>query len=73
LHSILSAPHPRVATSQNAEEFDRSVAALVAFLDCLAEPARQQRQTLGIFVLLFLAVFTFAAWRLNKEYWKDIK
>lgn len=59
--------------TQSPEEFDRSVAELVAFLDWLAEPAKDQRQTLGIFVLLFLAGFTVLAWRLNKEYWKDIK
>ncbi|OYX59572.1 MAG: hypothetical protein B7Y96_04540 [Comamonadaceae bacterium 32-67-11] len=49
------------------------MAELVAFLDWLAEPHQDQRQQLGIFVLLFLAGFTVLAWKLNKEYWKDIK
>ncbi len=59
--------------TMSPEEFDRSVAELVAFLDWLAEPHQDQRQQLGIFVLLFLAGFTVLAWKLNKEYWKDIK
>ncbi|NBV30690.1 MAG: cytochrome c1, partial [Chitinophagaceae bacterium] len=26
-----------------------------------------------VVVLLFLAIFTLIAWRLNKAYWKDIR
>ena len=32
-----------------------------------------QRVRLGVWVLLFLAVFTLIAWRLNAAYWKDVK
>jgi ubiquinol-cytochrome c reductase cytochrome c1 subunit len=28
---------------------------------------------LGVWVLIFLGVFTLIAWRLNAAYWKDIK
>jgi ubiquinol-cytochrome c reductase cytochrome c1 subunit len=28
---------------------------------------------LGAWVLIFLAVFTVIAWRLNAAYWKDVK
>ena len=28
---------------------------------------------IGVVVLLFLAIFTLIAWRLNKAYWKDIR
>jgi ubiquinol-cytochrome c reductase cytochrome c1 subunit len=27
----------------------------------------------GVWVLIFLALFTFIAWRLNAAYWKDVK
>jgi ATP-dependent RNA helicase RhlB len=37
------------------------------------EVAQNQRVRIGVWVLLFLAVFTFIAWRLNAAYWKDIK
>jgi ubiquinol-cytochrome c reductase cytochrome c1 subunit len=39
----------------------------------MAEPAQGTRTRLGVWVLLFLAVFTFIAWRLNAAFWKDIK
>jgi ubiquinol-cytochrome c reductase cytochrome c1 subunit len=49
------------------------VADLVAFLHWMSEPARNDRMRLGVWVLLFLAVFTLIAWRLNAVFWKDIK
>ncbi|GGX19839.1 cytochrome c [Pigmentiphaga litoralis] len=56
-----------------AAAFDNQVADLVAFMTWMSEPAAQQRTRLGVWVLLFLAVFTIIAWRLNSVYWKDIK
>ena len=37
-----------------------------------AEPAALKRQKLGVWVVLYLAFFTFLAWLLKKEYWKDV-
>ena len=54
-------------------EYDRAVAELVAFMDWMAEPNRNNRIRLGVLVMLFLGVFTIVAWRLNAAYWKDIK
>jgi ubiquinol-cytochrome c reductase cytochrome c1 subunit len=54
-------------------EFNETVADLVAFMQWMSEPHQGQRVRLGVFVLLFLAVFTVIAWRLNASYWKDIK
>jgi ubiquinol-cytochrome c reductase cytochrome c1 subunit len=54
-------------------EFNETVADLVAFMQWMAEPQQGQRVRLGVFVLLFLAVFTVIAWRLNAAYWKDVK
>ena len=54
-------------------EYDRNVAELVAFMQWLAEPAHNQRVRLGVWVLIFLGVFTLVAWRLNAAFWKDIK
>jgi hypothetical protein len=39
----------------------------------MAEPIQNTRKTLGVWVLAFLAVFSFIAWKLNAAYWKDIK
>jgi len=57
----------------NAQEFDNQVADLVAYMDWMAEPARETRKRMGAVVVMFLAAFAFLAWRLNESYWKDIK
>ena len=54
-------------------EYDQATADLVGFLDWMAEPAQNHRKRLGVWVLLFLGVFTVFAWRLNAAYWKDVK
>ena len=59
--------------SMDALQFDESVGDLVAFLQWMGEPAQAQRMRLGVWVLLFLGLFTVIAWRLNAAYWKDVK
>jgi ubiquinol-cytochrome c reductase cytochrome c1 subunit len=54
-------------------DYDSAVADLVAYLQWMGEPAQNQRVRLGVWVLLFLTVFTVIAWRLNAAYWKDVK
>ncbi len=54
-------------------QYDEAVADLVAYLQWMGEPAQNQRVRLGVWVLLFLTIFTFIAWRLNAAYWKDVK
>lgn len=54
-------------------EFDQSMGDLAGYLQWMAEPGQNDRVRIGVWVLLFLAVFTFIAWRLNAAYWKDIK
>lgn len=53
-------------------EYDDAVADLVAYMTWMSEPMRQDRVRIGVGVLIFLAVFTFIAWRLNNAYWKDV-
>jgi ubiquinol-cytochrome c reductase cytochrome c1 subunit len=57
----------------SAAEYKVAVADLVAYLQWMSEPMQAQRSRLGVWVLLFLAVFTVIAWRLNAAFWKDIK
>jgi ubiquinol-cytochrome c reductase cytochrome c1 subunit len=54
-------------------EFDNQVGDLVAYLTWMGEPAAETRWRLGVWVLIFLALFTAIAWRLNAAYWKDVK
>jgi ubiquinol-cytochrome c reductase cytochrome c1 subunit len=53
-------------------EFDRAILDLTAFLTYVAEPARLQREALGVWVILFLSFFTLLAWLMKREYWKDV-
>ena len=54
-------------------EFDQSMGDLVGFMQWMAEPIQNTRVRIGVWVLLFLSVFTVIAWRLNASFWKDIK
>jgi ubiquinol-cytochrome c reductase cytochrome c1 subunit len=54
------------------EEYDRFVRDTANFLDYAGEPVKAKRQSLGIFVMLFLVVFFAFAYMLKKEYWKDV-
>jgi ubiquinol-cytochrome c reductase cytochrome c1 subunit len=58
--------------TMSAEEFDGAMRDLTAFLSYVGEPVQMKRKQLGVWVLLFLAVFTVLAYLLKKEYWKDI-
>jgi ubiquinol-cytochrome c reductase cytochrome c1 subunit len=61
------------AGTLDAREYDDAVADLVAFMQWMGEPAAKHRVQIGVWVLLFLGVFTVIAWFLNRAYWKDIK
>jgi ubiquinol-cytochrome c reductase cytochrome c1 subunit len=58
--------------SQDAAQFDQTVRDITAFLEYAGEPAALKRQGMGVWVILFLAFFTFLAWLLKKEYWRDV-
>jgi ubiquinol-cytochrome c reductase cytochrome c1 subunit len=55
-----------------AEEYDGFVRDTVNFLSYVGEPTQAKRHALGIWVVLFLLVFTWLAWLMKKEYWKDV-
>ena len=59
--------------SMDARAYDNAIADLVAFLHWMDEPQQSQRVRIGVWVLIFLGIFTVIAWRLNAAYWKDIK
>ena len=50
-----------------------AVADLVAYLQWMGEPAQNDRVRIGVWVLMFLVVFTIIAWRLNAAFWKDVR
>ncbi len=54
-------------------QYEQNVGDLVNYLQWMAEPARNDRVRIGVWVMLYLLLFTLIAWRLNAAYWKDIK
>jgi ubiquinol-cytochrome c reductase cytochrome c1 subunit len=57
----------------SAVEYDSQMADLVGFMDWMAEPVKNKRHQLGVWVLLFLALLVLLTWRLNESYWKEVK
>jgi ubiquinol-cytochrome c reductase cytochrome c1 subunit len=57
----------------SAEEYDKLVFDLVNFMVYMAEPIALERQRLGWWVLLFLAILFVPVYMLNKEFWRDVK
>jgi ubiquinol-cytochrome c reductase cytochrome c1 subunit len=69
----LAALEPGVPGELPAAAYDSFVRDTVAFLEYVAEPDKARRQSLGVWVMLFLLMFTAFTWFLYKEYWKDVK
>ncbi|HOW76849.1 MAG TPA: cytochrome c1 [Candidatus Competibacteraceae bacterium] len=58
--------------SMSPPEFKEAMADLTNFLAYVGEPIKLERQRIGIWVLLFLALATVVFYLLKKEYWKDV-
>lgn len=58
--------------SLDAEAYDQVARDIANFLEYVAEPAALKRAAYGPWVILFLAFFTFLAWLLKAEYWRDV-
>ena len=59
--------------SMSPLQYDEAMGDLVGYLQWMAEPAQNTRVRIGVWVLLFLLILTFAAWRLNAAFWKNVK
>ena len=53
-------------------QYDEAVRDITAFLTYAGEPAALKRTSMGVWVLLYLAFFTFIAYLLKLEFWKDV-
>ena len=60
------------AGRQSAQEFDQTARDITNFLEYVGEPAALKRQSVGVWVILFLAALTFLAYLLKQEYWRDV-
>jgi ubiquinol-cytochrome c reductase cytochrome c1 subunit len=64
---------PGVAGSLTPAQYDDFVRDTVNFLDYVGDPTQLERKSLGIWVVLFLLMFTGIAYLLKSEYWKDVR
>ncbi|HET7266654.1 MAG TPA: cytochrome c1 [Oleiagrimonas sp.] len=53
-------------------QYHQATSDITAFLEYVSEPAALQRRSIAPWVLLYLAAFSFLAWLLKREYWKDV-
>ena len=53
-------------------QYDDFVRDTVNFLDYVGEPTQAARRALGVWVVLFLLFFTWLAYLMKREYWKDV-
>jgi len=60
------------AGAMSPDEYDGMVRDLTNFLTYVGEPMKLERQSLGLYVLLFLGVLFVLAYALKKEFWKDV-
>lgn len=58
--------------SMTPAEFNQSMYDLTNFLSYMGDPVKVERERLGVFVLIFIAIFFIFAYLLNREYWKDV-
>ncbi|HUQ11318.1 MAG TPA: cytochrome c1 [Steroidobacteraceae bacterium] len=64
---------PGVVGSLTPAQYDGFVRDTVNFLQYVSDPTQVERQGLGIWVVLFLLMFTAIAYLLKQEYWKDVR
>jgi ubiquinol-cytochrome c reductase cytochrome c1 subunit len=64
---------PLSAGSMDAEEYDDFVRDTTNFLAFIAEPIREDRRKIGVWVLIYLVVFLIIARMLKKQIWKDVE
>ncbi|HEX6396798.1 MAG TPA: cytochrome c1 [Steroidobacteraceae bacterium] len=64
---------PGVTGSVTPAQYDEFVRDTVNFLQYAGDPTQLQREGTGLWVILFLLLFSGIAYMLKKEYWKDVR
>ncbi len=54
------------------KQFHAATRDITAFLEYVSDPSALPRHSMAPWVLLYLAGFTFLAWLVKHEYWKDV-
>jgi len=53
-------------------EFDTAMRDLTNFMAYVADPVKTKRESLGIYVMIFLIILMLLAYAMKKEFWRDI-
>jgi len=69
---VLAGVAPLSPGALKPEEYDQFIRDITNFLDYVSEPVKAKRQSMGVYVILFLLVLFALAFLLKKEYWKDV-
>ena len=71
----VSMPHvlEDIQSELSEEEYDRYIADITNFLTYVSDPSAETRKQLGIYVILFLLIFTAFAYLVYREFKKDLK
>ena len=62
--------YPEDGPEATVEQMSRDV---TAFIEWTSEPIKVQRKTLGMYVLIYLLIFTILSYLLMKTIWRDVK
>ena len=75
VYKNVSIPHflEDLQNSMSENDFNKTMADLTNFLVYVSDPSARERQQLGVYVLLFLLLFTAFAFLLYREYKKELK
>ena len=75
VYKNVSMPHvlEDLQNSMSENDFNKAMADLTNFLVYVSDPSARERQQLGVYVLLFLLLFTAFAFLLYREYKKELK
>ncbi len=71
-HEVIDHFELTTAGTQSPQEFEETARDIAAFLEYAGEPAKLKRKSVGVWVILFLVLFTFVAYLLKAEYWRDV-
>jgi cytochrome c1 len=75
VYANVSMPHvlEDIQLELSEEEYDRYIADITNFLTYVSDPSAETRKQLGIYVILFLLIFTAFAYLVYREFKKDLK
>lgn len=63
---------PATGGTMTEAQYNGLITDITAFMSYMADPIKETRHRIGMFVMFFLLILTVIAYFLKKEYWKDV-